>query len=254
MLIDSHAHLYWNDFDADRDEVIRRAGEAGIRYIVNIGTDLSTTQQAISLAEKYDWMFATAGIHPHDAKEAGGDSLVQLEELARHPKVMALGEIGLDYFRNLSPRDVQQDIFRKQIRIAHRVQKPVVIHDRDAHEDILQILKEEQGSLVGGVMHCFSGDMEFAKKCLDLGFYISFAGNITYKKSVLTEPVKYVPLDRIFLETDCPFLSPEPFRGKRNEPARVSLVAEKVAGLKGVEKSKVEEQTSENVIKLFKLK
>jgi len=254
MLIDSHAHLEMPEFDQDRNEVIQRAKKQGIGYIITIGIQIPEAEKAIALTETYDWIYAAIGIHPHYAQEIGENTYEKLESLASHPKVIAFGEIGLDFFRNLSPREVQLRRFRELIHIGKKLKLPLIIHDRNAHRETLTILEEENGFKGGGVIHCFSGDYEMAKKCLDKGFYISIPGTVTFKNATtLHEVVKKLPLDRIIVETDAPFLAPLPFRGKRNEPSYVKYTAEKVGQLMNKSLEEVARQTSENVERLFKI-
>jgi len=254
MLIDSHAHLEMPEFDQDRDEVIQRAKKQGIGYIITIGIQIPEAEKAIALAETYDWIYAAIGIHPHYAQEIDENTYSKLEHLAAHSKVKAFGEIGLDFYRNLSRQDVQVRRFRELIQIGKKLRLPLIIHDRNAHQEILTILREENGFDWGGVIHCFSGDYEMAKKCLDQGFYISIPGTITFKNATsLQEVVKKIPLERIIVETDAPFLAPLPFRGKRNEPSYVKYTAEKVGELKNKSFEEVAHQTSENTKHLFKI-
>jgi TatD DNase family protein len=253
MLIDTHAHLYYSQFDADRHEIIQRAFDANVKQIVNIGTDIETCRQSVELAEKYDGLFAVAGIHPNDAKKFDDKILRQIKEFCRHPKVVAVGEIGLDFYREWCPVEIQKLAFRQQIKLAKEVGLPIVIHNRQAGREILDILKSEGTDGLTGVFHCFSEDLRIAEEVLELGFYISFTGNITFKKSELPAVAKIVPLDRLLLETDSPFLSPEPKRGRRNEPAHVVYIAQKLAEIKEVELAKLEEITTANAERLFKL-
>ncbi len=251
-LADSHAHLDFNQFERDRSEVIRRAEAAGVQLIINIGFDLESSRRSIELAEKYAPVYASVGIHPHDAKNAPGGYLERLEELSAHPKVVALGEMGLDYYRNRSPREIQQKVFREQLELALRLDLPVILHDRDAHDELLQILKETGIPAAGGVMHCFSGDWTLAQPAMELGLYISMAGPVTYSgNAALSEVASRAPEERLLMETDAPFLAPHPRRGKRNEPALVSLVAEKVASLRGVTPERMGMACLENTRRLF---
>jgi TatD DNase family protein len=252
MLIDSHAHLDMPEFDKDRNEVIQRARDNGIDYILAVGIDIESCRQAVELAEKFERIYATVGIHPHNAKDIDETSYDLLKTFARHDKVCALGEMGLDFFRNHSPRDIQLKRFRELIALARELKLPIVVHDRDAHQETLSILKEEKAFEVGGVIHCFSGDYEMAVKCLDMGFYISIPGTVTFRKATsLQEIVKRIPLERILVETDAPFLTPVPFRGKRNEPSYVHHVADKIAKIKGLDFFEVAEATSKNTKALF---
>ncbi len=251
-LVDSHAHLDNNQFKNDLDQVLKNAEVAGVKHILTIGCDLQSSAKSVALANQHKCISAAVGIHPHDAMEATPEGLALLEGLASAPKVVAIGEIGLDFYRNRSPHEQQRHAFRQQIRLARQVDKPVIVHDRDAHAEVLQILHEEGAAEVGGVLHCFSGDLEMAQACLDMGFYLSFTGNITYPKNIeLREVVAGVPVDRILVETDCPYLSPQPFRGKRNEPAYVRLTAEKIAEIKGLTFDDISRITSRNAYDLF---
>jgi len=250
MLIDSHAHLEMKEFEHDRREVIERAKLAGIDFIVTVGTNLSLSRKAVSLADKYDHIYATVGIHPHDVKKIGNKTYDDLRELARHKKVVAYGEIGLDFFRNIAPQAQQKEKFSEQLQLAQELNLPVIIHDRDAHEQSLRIVKAS--GIRRGVFHCFSGDYEMAKQCLDLGFYLSVPGVVTFDKAkTLQNVVKHVPLSSLLLETDCPYLAPNPYRGKRNEPAFIINTAKKVAEIKGLLWEDVAAVTSQNTLSLF---
>lgn len=254
MLIDSHAHLNAPQFDEDRQEVIERAREHGISRIINVGFNRETIPTSLALAEQYDFIYTTVGWHPTDAIDMRPGDLEWIEELCRHPKVVAIGEIGLDYYWDTSPKDVQQQVFRDQIRLARKLGKPIVIHNRDAHHDVVQILREEKAAEVGGVMHCYSGSWETAKQCLDMNFYISFGGPVTFKNAKQPKEVlEKVPLDRLLIETDAPYLAPHPFRGKRNESSYVRLVAETAAEIKGISLEDLGYATSQNAMKLFGL-
>lgn len=254
ILFDTHAHLDDKVYDQDRDEVIQRARQAGIKHIVNVGFNLSSAIHSIKLAEKYDLIYAAVGFHPHNAAEAGPGYLEELEKVAAHPKVVALGEMGLDYYRDLSPRPVQRRVFREQLALAKKLQKPVIIHDRDAHGDILDILRREGTGPSGGVIHCYSGSWEMAKECLDMGFYISIAGPVTFPKAPrLKDVAARVPGDRLLIETDAPYLTPMPHRGKRNEPAYVLFTAEEIARLRGMKKEDLAQMCAENGRKLFRI-
>ena len=260
-LIDTHAHLDFSKFDADRPGVIDRARAAGVAAIVNVGVDLDSSRRAVRLAEQYESIYAAVGVHPHDAKNLDGATLAELRELAQKPTVVAVGEIGLDYYRDLSPRDVQRRAFQAQLAWAAKLGKPVIIHDRDAHEEIMNTLTKWAQDLTSstlsgrlGVLHTFSGDLEMAKRAIDLGFYISISGPVTYRNArQLPEIVRALPLDRLLVETDCPFLAPEPHRGKRNEPAYVRLVVERIAKLKGIPFDDLARATTTNARRLFKL-
>jgi len=252
LLVDSHAHLDGQRFADDLDETISRATANGINHILTIGCDLESSESSVAIAEKYEHIFAAVGVHPHDATEINTETLKRLAAMLAHPKVVALGEIGLDFFRDRSPRETQRNAFRKQIQLALEVGKPIIVHDRDAHDEVIQILKEEGAATVGGVLHCFSGDLAMAEQCLELGFYLSFTGTITYPKNQeIRDIVKAVPIDRMLVETDCPYLSPQKFRGKRNEPAYVRYTAEKMAEIKELTIEDIARVTSRNCYNLF---
>ncbi|NOU63771.1 YchF/TatD family DNA exonuclease [Paenibacillus sp. LMG 31461] len=255
MLTDSHTHLNAEQFKDDQDEVIQRALEVGVTRIVNVGFNRETIPSSIELAEKYDFIYSTVGWHPVDAIDMMPGDLEWIESLCQHEKVVAIGEIGLDYYWDKSPKDVQQRVFREQIRLARKLGMPIVIHNRDAHQDILTILKEEKAAEVGGIMHCFSGSWETAKQCLDMNFHISFGGPVTFKNAVQPKEVlAQVPLDRLLIETDAPYLTPHPFRGKRNETGYVRLVAETAAEIRGMTLEEIAEITTNNAIRLLGLK
>jgi TatD DNase family protein len=252
---DTHAHLHFPEFGADLAAVLDRARAAGVVGIVTIGTDRETNGAAVALAEGQPDVYATVGIHPHDAGLATDADLAAMESLARSSaKVVALGEMGLDFFRNLSPHDAQERVFRRQLHMARRLGKPVVVHCRDAHPEALAILAEERAGEMGGVMHCFSADVEVVTRCLDLGLLISLAGPVTYKNArALPDVARFVPEDLLVLETDCPFLPPHPHRGQRNEPAHVAITAARVAELRGTTLEALGEATTRNAARLFKL-
>jgi len=253
-LFDTHAHLDAPQFDEDREEMIARAREAGVELIVNIGFDRQTIPTTMELAEKYDFIYAAVGWHPVESIYMQEEDLGWIESLCSHPKVVAIGEIGLDYHWDTSPKDVQHKVFRQQIALAKKVKKPIIIHNRDAHADIIKILKEEGAAEVGGIMHCFSGSWEIAKQCLDMNFYISFGGPVTFKNAkVPKEVLKNVPLDRLLIETDCPYLTPHPYRGKRNESAYVALVAETAAQIKEISLEELAQITMQNGKNCFQI-
>jgi TatD DNase family protein len=231
---ETHAHLHVAAFDNDRDLTLARAREAGVRRLVNVGFDLPSSHASVDLASRYADIYATVGVQPHYAEEVTPETLQELEALLSAPKVVALGEIGLDYYHDRAPRPAQRNLFELQLHIAVEHRMPVVIHSREAHDDTVAVLRE--GKLVAPVvMHSFSGDWSYAKACLDLGAYLSFSGPVTFPKSTeLQEVARLAPIDRILIETDCPYLSPHPFRGKRNEPERVRVIATALAGLRGV--------------------
>jgi len=255
LFTDSHAHLDDRKFDGDRHEMLMRAREKGVSCIINVGYDILSSQRSLSLADKYDFIYAGVGIHPHDAEEEGHKGLENLWKLVKGSKVVAVGEMGLDYYRDLSPREIQQDMFRQQISIAREVGKPIIVHDRDAHGDVMKILREENAAVAGGVLHCFSGSLEMARECLKMGFYISIAGPVTFNNAgKLREIAVEVPLDRLLIETDAPYLTPEPHRGKRNESAYVVHVGERIAELRGIPVCELAEATSKNARNLFGIK
>jgi TatD DNase family protein len=252
MLIDTHAHLDFPEFDADRIEVVERARASGVDRIINIGSSLKGSRNSVELAREYDCIFATVGIHPHDADGFTDEQYGIISKLAREKKVVAIGEIGLDMFKNFSKADNQRPMFIRLLGLAKELDLPVVIHSRQAETETLEFLKNAMP--IRGVVHCFSGDDSFMQACLDMGFYISFTCNITYKKADgLRALVKKIPLDRLFLETDAPYLSPEGFRGKRNEPYQVKLLAEEIARIRECSLEEVGKATSESAIKFFKL-
>ena len=254
QLIDSHAHLDLPDFAHDLDAVIQRALGSGVDSIITAGIGMHECRQALALAEKYPFIYATLGIHPHNATEFDRAALDFIEKNAGNPKVVALGEMGLDYFRNRSPREAQRSCFRAQLGLARNLKLPVVIHDRDAHDEILEILQQEKARDIGGVLHCFSGDAVMAAACIDMGFYISIPGTVTFKgANLIQDVVRNVPLEHLLIETDCPFLTPAPHRGKRNEPAYVRLVAEKIAQIKQLHFDEVAQVTADNTRKVFRL-
>jgi len=252
MLVDSHAHLEMKDFDRDRDRVIARALEAGVGHIITVGTTVPDVEKALQIAAKYSSVYVAMGIHPHEVKGITGGDYDALRGLAKEKKVVAFGEIGLDFYRNHSPRDVQLTRFRELLRLGQALRLPIVIHDRDAHEETLRILEEEKNGRWKGVFHCFSGDYAMAQRVIQMGFSLSIPGTVTFKKSTLQqEVVRRVPLEMILLETDCPYLAPEPYRGKRNEPAFMRQTAEKVAELRGLTLEDVSRITSLNAKLLF---
>jgi TatD DNase family protein len=253
-LIDSHAHLDLPEFKHDLDAVIQRACDNGVESIITVGIGIHECRQALKLAEQYPFVYATLGIHPHNATDLDSASLDFLEKNASHAKVVALGEMGLDYYRNLSPQDAQRRCFSAQLGLARSLKLPVVIHDRDAHDETLEILRQEKAHEMGGVLHCFSGDVAMAFACIDMGFFISIPGTVTFKSArVIQDVVRSVPLKHLLIETDCPFLTPVPHRGKRNEPAHVRLVAEKIAEIKQLHFDEVARATAENACKVFRL-
>jgi len=237
-LFDTHAHLDDVKFDADREEAIRRAGEAGVSYLINVGINLESSIESIKLAEV----------------DAGPEYLEAIEKLAAHPRVVALGEMGLDYYRDFSPRPVQQELFREQLKLAKKLNLPVIIHDREAHGDMLDILRTEGTGLPGGVLHCFSGSWEMAAECLAMGFYISIAGPVTFPNAPrLKDIAGRIPPGRLLVETDAPYLTPAPYRGKRNEPARVVYILEEIARIRGVDEEMMAKICTDNGKRLFQI-
>ena len=265
MYTDSHAHLDGKRFDTDRAEVITRANQAGISTLLAIGNGdgpgTGTLDCAIKLAEQYDWIYATVGIHPHEAALAKQSDFDELGRLAQSPKVIAWGEIGLDYFYDHSPRDVQQQVFLQQMEMARAAKLPIIIHCRpsndseNAWDDVLRLIRENWAtSGLGGVLHCFTGAVDHARAALDLGFVISFAGNITFPKAQnIRDAASMVPLDRMFIETDCPYLAPAPHRGQRNEPAFVVEVARQIGQLRNLSCEEIGQQTTANFHNFFRL-
>ena len=251
-LFDTHAHLHFPDFDADRAEVMARARQAGVTRMLTIGTEVPTSRAAIALARAEPDVWAAVGVHPHDAAEADEATLAEIERLAGESRVVAVGEIGLDFFRNLSPHDAQERVFRHLIGVARRAHKPVIVHCRDAHPEVLGILGEARAAEVGGIMHCFSGDVVVARRCLDLGLLVSLAGPVTYPNArALPEVARFVPGDRLVVETDCPFLPPQGYRGKRNEPAYLAITAARVAELRGEPLEEFARRSSDNACRLL---
>jgi TatD DNase family protein len=256
MLFDSHTHLDDARYNDDREAMIARAREAGVEAFLTIGCDLATSQAAVELADHYPFVYASVGVHPHEVKHIQDGWYDDFRRLAKNHKVIAYGEIGLDYHYNHSSPKEQRDRFRQQIQLAREIRLPMIIHTREAQEDTVTILKEERASEIGGVFHCFSGDAWLAKEALDLGFYLSFSGVLTFQNATaLREIAKQTPLDRVLIETDCPYLTPVPYRGKRNEPAYVFQVAQQLASIHGPALSleQISRQTSDNAKRLFKI-
>ena len=254
VFVDTHCHLDFEDLAAEREGILARAKQVGVQQVITIGIDLPTSRRAIALAEANGMIYATIGIHPHNACELSSKDFQELLTLGRNSQVVAYGEIGLDFYRNYKPQPVQISCLHEQLNVARELGLPVVIHDREAHEEVLQILREEKAWELGGTMHCFSGDWLFAKKCLDLGFHLSIAGPVTFAKAdILQNVARQCPLDRLLLETDAPFLAPVPNRGKRNEPALLIHTAEKIASVRNITLEEVARQTTSNARRLFKL-
>lgn len=250
MYFDTHAHYDDEAFNEDRDQVIADAHENGVEFIVNAASGLESSRACIALAEKYPYMFAAVGWHPHEAKTFEEDSADRITEWVKNLRVVAVGEVGLDYYYDLSDRDVQKEVFEKQMELAGQLRLPVIVHDREAHADCMEIVKRFPE--VRGVFHCFSGSVEMARELLNLGWYLGFNGAVTFKNAKKApEVVKMCPADRLLLETDCPYLTPVPFRGRRNDSAYLPYVAEKIAGLRGESLEKIAESTMENGRALF---
>jgi len=250
LLVDSHAHLEDEKYDRDREKVIEKC-KKDLTFLINVGSNLLTSKQSIELAHNYDFIYASAGIHPHDAQKEF-DKVEEIERLALQEKVVAIGEIGLDYYYNDPPKEFQKEVFTKQIRLAKKLNLPIIIHDRDAHGDILDILKKEWTKDLRGVFHSYSGSVEMAFQAIEMNFYISLGGPVTFKNAKKPkEVVKAVPIEKLLIETDSPYLTPEPYRGKRNTPVYVKFVAEKIAELREMSYEEVCRITAENAIKLF---
>lgn len=255
MLFDSHAHLDASQFDQDRELVIERAKQNDVAYIFNPGADFASSVKAVALADQYDFIFAGVGIHPHDAETMDVLMLEQLESMAKKESVRAIGEIGLDYYRDLSPRHIQKEVFIEQIRLAKKMNLPIIIHDRDANQDVLTILKQESAFETGVLMHCYSGSHELADQYIKLGAYISIAGPVTYKNARKTvEVVERIGLDRLMIETDAPYLTPEPHRGKRNEPMFVQHTCKKISEILKTDVETVALKTLNNAKEFFRIK
>jgi TatD DNase family protein len=252
-MIDSHCHLDFEPFKGRLDEIIDAALSAGVHTMINIGADLQSSINTVALSEKYDCIYATVGVHPHDAKTYNDDVEKQFRALLENKKVVAVGEIGLDYYRDLSPRPVQKEAFRRQLELAVDIKKPVVIHTREAFADTLAIIEEFAHRLVGGVFHCFPGNLHDALEVIDLGFEISVGGVVTYPKARMAEIATNTPLENILLETDCPYLAPVPFRGKTNQPAYVQYVRDKIAKLRGISPDEVEKISDRNSRRMYRL-
>ncbi len=254
MFIDTHVHLNADQYDDDLKEVIERALENNVTKMIVIGFDRKTIERAMALIEEYDFLYAVIGWHPVDAVDCTNADLEWIEELSAHPKVVGIGETGLDYHWDKSPKDIQQEVFRKQIQLAKKLQLPIIIHNREATEDVLTILKEENAAEVGGIMHCFGGSVETAQISIDMNFMISLGGPVTFKNAKKPKEVAaQIPLEHLLIETDAPYLAPHPYRGKRNEPSYVTLVAEEIARLRDLPVEEVAKITTQNAERFFKL-
>jgi TatD DNase family protein len=255
MLFDTHAHLEDERFDEDRERLIQELPEKGVAYVINVGSTLETSRMSVELAAQYPFIYAAVGVHPHEVSQMSSEDLDALEAIATGDKVVAVGEIGLDYYYDFSPRELQREWFARQIDLAYSLGLPIIIHDREAHADVFDVLKAKKDRILGGVMHCYSGSWEMAKDFMDLGLYISLGGPVTFKNAKRpVEVAQKIPLDRLVIETDSPYLAPTPHRGKRNNPAYVRLVAEKIAEVRGMTFEEIAEATLNNAKKLFKIK
>lgn len=252
--VDTHIHLHFPEYESDLGEVMIRAREAGVDTFLNVGTDVESSRRSLELADAHSNIFASAGLHPHDAKNGNPEAYAEFEKLLTHPRMVAVGEVGLDFFRDHSPQDKQREVLREFIRMARRLNKPLIVHCRDAYEALVSLLEEEGGAPYQGVIHCFSSDVFWMRKLVELGFYISFAGPLTYKKNdTLREACAACPVDRILLETDAPFLPPQSIRGKRNEPCYLMETARVAAEVQGVSLDSMEVRTTLNARRLFRL-
>jgi TatD DNase family protein len=254
MLFDTHAHYDDEKFTEDRFDVIEKAHSSGVSYIINAATDIKSCEESLKFAGKYDYVYAAVGIHPHEVGDVDDSTLIEVAKFAKEDKVVAIGEIGLDYYYDTAPREVQRHWFAQQVNLARELKLPIIVHDRDAHQDSIDIIKAQKASEVGGVFHCYSGSLEMAKELLGYNFYISVGGSLTFKNAKkLIEVVRWIPMERLLIETDCPYLTPEPHRGKRNDSSYVKFVAEKVAEIKQMGFEEVAEATLKNAKELFKI-
>ena len=252
MLFDTHAHMNDEAFDLDREEMILGLPEKGIQYVMNVGCSLHSSGDCIAMAEKYPFVYASVGTHPDAAEEVNEEVIEKYRQMAKHPRVLAIGEIGLDYYYETVPREIQQKAFRMQMELARELKMPVIIHERDAHDDAMRIVKEFKD--VTGVFHCYSGSAEMARQLVNMGWYIGFTGVLTFKNArKAVETAERIPLDRIVLETDCPFMAPEPFRGKRNDPGYLYRMAERLAEIRGITPEEAQAATLENAKRLYRL-
>ena len=252
MLFDTHAHLHDPAFDPDREELMAGLADKGIGYVMNAGCSLESSKDIIQMAENYPWLYASVGSHPDSADEVNEDVIEEYRQLCRHEKVKAIGEIGLDYYYEDIPREIQKNAFRMQMALAQEVDLPVIIHEREAHDDGMRIVKEFPK--VKGVFHCYSGSAEMARQLVNMGWYIGFTGVLTFKNArKAIETAASIPLDRIVLETDCPYMAPEPFRGKRNDPGYIYRMAEKLAEIRGLSVEEIQAITTENGKRLYRI-
>lgn len=254
MLIDTHAHLQDEQLKAETDNILARAEEAGVKKIACVGYDLASSMEALQMAKKYTQIYAVVGIHPDDTRSVNPESLEQIYAMGRDARVVGIGEIGLDYYHDIASREEQKKAFIAHIKIAQELDKPVIIHNRDAHQDVLEIIKQEKAGKSGGIMHCYSGSLPMAEELIKLGFYISFAGPVTFKNAKKAHQVAAsIDTNKLLIETDCPYLSPEPFRGKLNEPARVEYVARKIAELRNSSLEEIAAITSSNAREIYRI-
>jgi TatD DNase family protein len=254
MIFDTHAHYDDEQFDQDRDALLASLQEQGIEAVVNIGADLASTKNSLALAERYPFVYAAAGVHPDNTKELNEENFAWLREAAQTPKVVAVGEIGLDYYWDETPRDVQKHWFEAQMELARQINKPIVVHSREAARDTLEVMKASRAEEIGGVIHCFSYSVEMARAYLNMGYYLGIGGVLTFNNAKkLKEVAAYAPMDRLVLETDCPYLAPVPFRGKRNSSLNLPLVVEELARIKGLSAEEVKRVTNENAKKMYRL-
>jgi TatD DNase family protein len=251
MLTDSHCHLFYDEIFQDIDNILIRSKNLGVNRFICVGTNINDSLLSLDISEKFENVYCSAGIHPHDSQNVDKDYIQQIELMMRSKRMIAIGEIGLDYFRNISSKKSQIKVFNELLQLADNINKPIIFHNREADQDIIDILSSYPNVI--GVSHCFSSTLSTAKKLLDLGYYISFSGNLTFKNSNLPSVAKYLPLDRLLVETDSPYLSPEPFRGKPNEPGRTRYVAEKLAEIHNISFESIAEQTTKNTNKLFSI-
>ena len=252
MLFDTHAHLNDPAFDKDRESLILGLPEKGVEFVLNAGCCLASSKDCIALAEKYPFIYASVGSHPDSADEVNEEVIDQFRQMAQHPKVKAIGEIGADYYYETIPREIQLKAFRMQMELARELDMPVIVHERNAHDDGMKVVKEFKG--VTGVFHCYSGSAEMARQLVDMGWYIGFTGVLTFKNArKAVETAERIPLDRIVLETDCPFMAPEPFRGRRNDPGYLFRMAERLAEIRGISVEEVHAITTENAKKLYRI-
>lgn len=254
MFFDTHAHYYDEQFSRDRDTVLKKVFASGVKYILNASSDVASSIENISMAKQYDNIYAAVGVHPHNAIYLNNNTISTLADFTTFPKVVAIGEIGLDYYYDNSPREAQKMAFAKQINLSINLKLPIIVHDRDAHEDTLNIIKSENAKTVGGVFHCFSGSVEMAREVLNNNFYISVAGPVTFKNAKkLIDVIKYIPEDRMLIETDCPYLAPEPLRGSKNDSSNLKIIAVKIAEIKGRTVEEIAAVTTGNAKRLFNI-